>query len=221
MRRLLLACLLGLFVLPLQAKPLEVTQGFDYVVVPRAHSPRTADGKIRVQEFFWYACPHCLHLDPLIRAWRKKLPADVAFEYVPDSLGHGIGIIHQQAYYVARLLHIEHIIHTPLFHALAEEQQPIITMHAVGQFFVKTAGITPAQFEQASESAQVFRDVRRADQLAQDYHVVGTPTIVVGGQYATYIGLPGYADSGNSEEALDARLLRVVSALVNKVRQQH
>jgi Protein-disulfide isomerase len=218
----LIACLIALFASAAvaQTRPLEVTQGFDYVIVPNPQPPRT-HGKIRVQEFFWYACPHCLHIDPLVQVWRKKLPADVAFQYVPDSLGRGVGIVHQRAYYIARMLHIEHVIHDPLFHALAEEEKPIITMHAIEKFFVDTAGITPAQFEQAAESEQVAKGVRRADQLAQDYHVIGTPTFVVGGQYATYIGLPGYSEAGASEKSLDQRLLRVVDALIDKVRAQH
>ena len=45
--------------------------------------------------------------------------------------------------------------------------------------------------------------------------------VPVGGQYATYIGLPGYSDAGNAEQDLDQRLLKVVDALIDKVRHQH
>ena len=34
-------------------------------------------------EFFWYGCPHCYALEPLLEAWIKKLPADVEFRRVP------------------------------------------------------------------------------------------------------------------------------------------
>jgi thiol-disulfide isomerase/thioredoxin len=40
-------------------------------------------GKIEVVEFFWYECPHCNAFEPLLEAWAKKLPADVAFRRVP------------------------------------------------------------------------------------------------------------------------------------------
>ena len=39
--------------------------------------------KIEVLEFFHYGCPHCRDFHPLITAWKKKLPADVAFRAVP------------------------------------------------------------------------------------------------------------------------------------------
>ena len=36
-------------------------------------------GKIEVIEFFWYGCPHCNAFEPMLDAWQKGLPADVAF----------------------------------------------------------------------------------------------------------------------------------------------
>ena len=35
--------------------------------------------KIEVTEVFWYGCIHCYHMDPILNAWVKKLPADVTF----------------------------------------------------------------------------------------------------------------------------------------------
>ena len=34
-----------------------------------------AKGKIEVVEVFSYACPHCAHFQPMVGAWKKKLPA--------------------------------------------------------------------------------------------------------------------------------------------------
>ena len=41
--------------------------------------------KIEVLEFFHYGCPHCRDFHPLITAWKKTLPADVAFRAVPGG----------------------------------------------------------------------------------------------------------------------------------------
>lgn len=39
--------------------------------------PTETPGKIEVIEFFWYGCPHCNQLEPLLNAWEKRLPKDV------------------------------------------------------------------------------------------------------------------------------------------------
>ena len=46
--------------------------------------PTEVQGKqVEVVEFFWYGCPHCYNLEPLIEAWTKKLPPDVQFRRIP------------------------------------------------------------------------------------------------------------------------------------------
>ena len=39
--------------------------------------PTETPGKIEVIEFFWYGCPHCNKLEPMVEAWEKRLPKDV------------------------------------------------------------------------------------------------------------------------------------------------
>ena len=39
--------------------------------------------KVEVAEFFWYGCPHCYTLEPVIEAWIPKLPADAYFRRIP------------------------------------------------------------------------------------------------------------------------------------------
>src|ERR1044072_2717224 len=53
-------------------------QGTPYTLLkdPQATS---VPGKIEVIEFFWYGCPHCNALEPMVEAWEKRLPKDVVF----------------------------------------------------------------------------------------------------------------------------------------------
>ena len=41
--------------------------------------------RIEVIEFFWYGCPHCYALEPLIDPWMKKLQKDTVFKRVPEE----------------------------------------------------------------------------------------------------------------------------------------
>ena len=39
-------------------------------------------GQVEVLEFFWYACPHCYAIDPLVESWKKTKPAYISFSRV-------------------------------------------------------------------------------------------------------------------------------------------
>ena len=44
----------------------------------------TEAGKIEVVEFFWFGCPHCFSLEPLIDKWSSNLPPDVDWRQYVD-----------------------------------------------------------------------------------------------------------------------------------------
>jgi thiol-disulfide isomerase/thioredoxin len=57
-------------------------EGFEFKSVKPAAPVDAAAGKIEVVEFFWYGCPHCHQLEPALKDWVKRLPADVSFRKV-------------------------------------------------------------------------------------------------------------------------------------------
>src|SRR5215203_5599086 len=68
------------------AGAVDLQEGREYTLIDPPQ-PVAVKGKIEVIEFFSYACPHCYHLEPVISAWLKKLPADVTFHRVPLAGG--------------------------------------------------------------------------------------------------------------------------------------
>ena len=99
--------------------PANYTEGTQYAKVRDPQTP--SDPKvIEVDEFFWYGCPHCFHLDPTVEAWRKIKPGDVDFERIPNSLGRDEGIVHSKTFYTAEVLGLSDKIHVPLFNAIHE-----------------------------------------------------------------------------------------------------
>ena len=75
------ACLIGLaasLILP-PAGATEWVEGRDWQNLP-VPAPKDAGGRILVQEFFSYGCPHCADLNPLITAWAAKLPKEARRE---------------------------------------------------------------------------------------------------------------------------------------------
>lgn len=172
--------------------------------------PQTSDNpkRITVEEFFWYGCPHCYHLEPELNKWLAHKPADVDFIRVPDTLGHPIGELHERAFYIAKALGILDKTHEALFDAIHQPQpnEPqMSSLEAIRGLYVQVAGIKPEDFDGVSHSFVVEGDMRRADDLAIAYAVSGTPTIVVGGKYA-----------------VDAQedMLKVVDFVIDKVRKE-
>ncbi|MGV2480890.1 UNVERIFIED_CONTAM: thiol:disulfide interchange protein DsbA/DsbL, partial [Salmonella enterica subsp. enterica serovar Weltevreden] len=51
----------------------QYEEGKQYRKVRAAIAPADAK-RISVEEFFWYGCPHCYALDPVIGAWAKAKP---------------------------------------------------------------------------------------------------------------------------------------------------
>lgn len=184
------------------------------------YTPPNDPSKILVQEFFWFGCPHCFRLDPLIRAWSKTLPKDAVFEQVPNNLGNPYGVLDEKAFYVAKLLGVEDKIHTPFFDAIHVQHLPLTSKAAIRAFIVKTAGITAEQYNSAAASFEVDNNMRRADQLAMDYGILSVPTIVVGGEYLISVSLPGYAQDHKDEMKDYHTMLKVASYLIDKVRAE-
>jgi thiol:disulfide interchange protein DsbA len=199
---------------PPAAPAYELNQHYKLV----AHPVPPKDAKIGVEEFFWFGCPHCYKLDPIIGEWAGHLPPDAVFQRVPDNLGREEGVVHQRAFYIAQRLGIEDKIHKPLFDALVRDRKPLDTLPQIRQFFIDTAGVTPAQFDGIANSFLIDADLEHADQLSVAYGITSVPTLVIGGKYVTDASMPGILDRSLGEDEEFRRMLKVVDFLVAKVR---
>ena len=102
-RRTLLALLfLAPFAASAQLKPGVPVAGKDYIVLAAAQ-PTWGTGGIEVAEVFSYSCIHCAEFQPMVNAWKKKLPADVKFVYVPAVFG-GVWDNSARAFFAAEAL---------------------------------------------------------------------------------------------------------------------
>ena len=183
-----------------------------YVEVNQAVPP--ADPKrVKVQEFFWFGCPHCRAFEPAIEAWLKKKPAYVDFERVPNSLGRPVGELHERAFYAAQILGIEDKIIAPMFDGLKNVEEgdtALTTPQDIDALFVKVGGVKPGSVSSMLDDFAVDGKVQQADQLAMGYGVTGTPTIVVDGRWLTDLA-KGSGDDG---------LVKIMEFLCDKARKE-
>lgn len=177
--RLLAAIALMLtLALPAQA---QLTVGRDYVAIDPVQLTDNP-AKIEVIEFFSYACPHCSDLNPFIKSWAAKLPADVVFKRVPV----GFNSPHYQN--MARLFYaLEAIgelarLDAPLFSALHEKGLKLIDDKSIAEWVV-AQGVDAKKFSDAYSAFGVISKAKRGDQMAQAAKISGVPALVVDGRY--------------------------------------
>ena len=168
----------------------------------------TPDKKIEVVEFFWYGCPHCFTLEPMLESWAKRLPPDVAFRQVPVgfSVPHQL---HQKLYYALEELGALPALHRRVFAAL-HQQNLRLNNEADITAFVGANGVDAAAFSAAFKSFGVATKANRAKQLSEAYKIDGVPALGIQGRFYTSGSLAG------SHE----RALAVTDFLIQRARQK-
>ena len=139
--------------------------------------------QVEVCEVFWYGCPHCNALDPMIEQWRKQQPDYVNFIRVP-ALWNPTLQIHARMFYTAQELGKGEEMHTAFFREIHERGNMLDTEAKIQEFFGRF-GVDAAAFKTAWDSVAVNAKLQRADELNRRYRISSVPTIVVNGKYTT------------------------------------
>ena len=160
-----------------QQPPIE---GKDFHEINPAR-PTDAPGKIEVLEFFWYGCPHCHHLEPLIEPWSKKLPPDVVFRRVPAVFNQNWEAAARVHYALDAMGQLDRL-HKPFFDAIHNDGLRYIDRGQLEAWLTKN-GIAIDKYTAMSKSFAVESRVRRAIQLTNEYKIEGVPTVIVNGRF--------------------------------------
>ena len=165
----------------------ERGDGWDPVDPPIATS--VPEGKVEVDEFFWYGCPHCFNLESQLQTWLKKKPDNVVFKRIPSPLNPN-WTVHAQFYYAAEALGVIDKLHEPLFNAIHEEKRKLFDKNSLIDFAVEH-GVDRQKFTDAWNSFGVYVKVQQARKLGQRYGLDGVPAIGINGKYKTSGSLAG------------------------------
>ena len=202
---LLLACLLPVAALAQPMAP-GFREGVDYTTLPKPVAP-FGQGKLEVDEVFSYACIHCFHFQPIVNNYRKTLPKDVRWEYVPAAFGGPFDLM-GRAYLAAQLLGVQERTHDGVFSGIFEQQKiKQATPDEVADLYAGL-GVDRAKFMAALRSDAVGARFQKARQFVIETGVQATPTLIVNGKYRV-IG---------REETGQAGMLRTVDFLLAKER---
>ena len=160
--------------------------------------PTDNPNKIEVTEIFWYGCIHCYHMDPLLNAWVKKLPADVVFKRVP-GLPQQAWAPMAKAFYAMEDLKLSDKLHSALFDAVHKEKSLNPTNEpAVIDWISKKGGLDKKKVEDAFNSFSMSNRLNRAAQIFRASGATGVPSFIVDGQFMTSSTM-----AGGNEQALN------------------
>jgi thiol:disulfide interchange protein DsbA len=98
----------------------QLVEGRDYLVINPPQNPG-AGKTVEVIEFFWYACPHCNSLQPSLRAWLKRKPADVEFRRIPAAFRES-WLQLARTYYAIEAMGLVDKLHHDVFEAIHEKR---------------------------------------------------------------------------------------------------
>ncbi len=157
--------------------------GQDYDVLDKGQRWQAPNGKIEVAEIFAYSCPHCAAFQPYVDAWKKKLPADVSFVYVPAAFDEEDP--YGKAFFAADSAKAVAKIHQPLFdaiHEAGELPRSTATVDEIGTWFAQR-GLNRAKMVGLMQSKAVAAQMTRAHGFAVANRVSGTPMLVINGKY--------------------------------------
>lgn len=168
-------------------------EGFDYLRLAQS-APRAGATGLEVLEFFRYGCPFCDRFEPMVQQWKKALPAEVRFYYVPVSFQ---STSHQQLFLTLRQIGHADRLHMAVYDAIHRQGQHFEIVMEMAQW-VQQRGVDPAVFEAAWHSPQVAEAMAKANELVRAYGVTSVPQLGVAGRYRTSPAMVG----GSNERAL-------------------
>jgi thiol:disulfide interchange protein DsbA len=179
MVRKLLAALLFAFALPAAAQNANLPP--DVLELPTPVPVDAPKGKVEVVEFFWYGCPHCYNMEPMLEKWVKDLPKDVEFRRVPAAFNDQWAIA-ARVYYILEAQGLLDRLHRPLFDAIHKDGLRITNQQALGQWLEKN-GVDSKKFFEAERSFTVESKMKRARAILEQAKIDGVPALMINGKY--------------------------------------
>jgi len=178
--------------------------GTDYEVIENGAPFDPLAGKVEVVEVFGYWCHVCADFQPLVDAWKRKLPKDVRFTYAPLEAMPGDQFA--RGYYAAKSIDALAGTHNTVFTAVhAQRTLPKNPTAAELIEFYVARGANAKTFAAALQSDATTAGVKRAREFATRSNVPGTPSMIVNGKYRVL---------GRSLQDM----LRITDALIARIR---
>lgn len=199
------------------ATPDNPQNGVDYRTLDK---PQQTDSgkKIEITEFFWYSCPHCNALEPVLDAWAKKQGDNIVLKRVPVAFRDSF-VPQQRLYYALEALGKSEELQKKVFREIHVERKALDTEAQIVEFAVKQ-GIDKQKFQDVYNSFGVQTKVARAAQLQRAYGIDGVPMIAVDGRFVTSPSIIAASTGNQPAHVLHENTLKVLDWLVARAQKE-
>ena len=195
---------LALIALPAAAQQLQ--RDIDYRLI--SQQPVATGERVEVIEFFFYACPYCNELEPLLERWLKRKPADVVFRRVP-VVRHDSWVSLAKTYYALEAMGEAERLHAAVYHGIHVDDLTLSQEQTIAEWVGKQ-GLDRDKFMAIYRSDAIREKVERSRQLTTDYEIKATPSVIVDGRFLTSSGMTDGV----------AKVIPVIDGLIGLARQQ-
>jgi thiol:disulfide interchange protein DsbA len=172
-------------ILALAQSPMTYAQKFEegvhYHVLPQAQPVQTGD-QIEVLELFWYHCPHCFALEPVLEEWiDNEKPQNADYVRMP-GIANKSWIFDARVFYALEALGLLDQMHADVFNEIHVRKNPFKELSDL-QLLLEKHGVSETEFAAAFNSFAVDMKTKNAQKMMMRYQATGVPTIVVDGKY--------------------------------------
>lgn len=171
--------------------------------------PTVTGEKIEVTEVFLYQCKHCFRFEPRLRHWQSKLADDIKIVKLP-LISQKQDEFYARIFFAGQQLGIESDVTANTFKAFHVKNNFHIDEALASKIFLKL-GIKKEEFKKIIESKAINAKVKEAKERAKKFVVMGTPQLVINGQYTIT------PKKGISQY----RMLEIADFLINKIRSKN
>lgn len=156
-------------------------EGVHYHALAKAQPVQTGD-QIEVMELFWYHCPHCFSLEPVLDEWLENAkPENAGYVRMPGIFRRST-IFDARVYYALEALGKLDEMHADVFQEVHVRKNPFKEQSDLSAL-LKKHDISEADFAAAFDSFAVDTKTKHAQMMFERYQATGVPSIVVDGKY--------------------------------------
>lgn len=175
-----------------QAAPYAFEEGIHYKKLPE--QARSVVSKGTLQEFFFYGCPHCQHMEEPLHKWLAQKPSHIQFEAVPAVFQSPAWATLARIHYALKQTQ-QLRLHDQVFTIfLQDKARPKNQNEIADLLYAKDNTFDKTAFLTAYDSEAVTQAVTRAAQLSGQYQLDAVPTFVINGRYVTDLPMAGTYD---------------------------
>ena len=196
---------ISIFVFFTSTSQAEFVAGKNFIVIEKPVETETGE-KVEVRELFWYFCPHCFSVHPMLEDWMKTMDSSAQLVLQPAVFpGWEYG---STFYYVLEELGELDRLHSALFNAIHiqklnfKTQQDFVT-------WLSLNGVNEDNANKVYESFPVKVAVNKAKANTYKYRITGVPAFIVNGKYMVN------STSAGSQE----KIFEVIDYLIQKESQ--